>query len=195
MSEASGDSTPPQVHPTAVIDEGARLAARVVVWHFCHVMPEAELGEACTLGQNVFVGRGVRIGAGTKIQNNVSVYSGVEIGERCFIGPSVVFTNVKTPRAEVKRRHLYEPTRIGDGASLGANATIVCGVTIGRYAMVGAGAVVTQDVRDNQLVVGVPARVAGWVCRCGAVLPGGLVCPECGRRYESGAKGIAEIIP
>jgi len=195
MSDTSDESPAPQIHPTAVVDEGAVLESRVVIWHFCHVMKGAELAEGCTLGQNVFVGHGVHIGAGTKIQNNVSVYTGVEIGERCFVGPSVVFTNVKTPRAEVRRRHLYETTRVCDGATLGANATIVCGVTIGRYAMVGAGAVVTHDVADHQLVVGVPARVAGWVCRCGAVLPGGLICRECGRKYESIAGGIAETTP
>ena len=125
----------------------------------------------------------------------MSVYSGVEIGERCFIGPSAVFTNVKTPRAEVKRRHLYETTRVRDGASIGANATIVCGVTIGEYAVVGAGAVVTHDVRANQLVLGVPARAAGWACRCGAVLPGRLVCADCGRTYQKNAGGISEIQP
>jgi len=195
MSEGAAESGPPTVHPTAVIDEGARVGDGAVVWHFCHVMPEADIGAGCSLGQNVFVGRGVRIGAGSKIQNNVSVYSGVEIGERCFVGPSVVFTNVKTPRAEVRRRHLYEPTKVGDGASLGANATIMCGVTIGDYALIGAGAVVTHDVLANQLVVGVPARPTGWACRCGAVLPGRLVCSDCGRSYRKDRDGISEIQP
>ena len=195
MSESPGENLSAQLHPTAVIDNRARIGAGVFVWHFCHVMADAELGDGCSLGQNVFVGRGVQIGAATKIQNNVSVYTGVEIGERCFIGPSVVFTNVKTPRAEVRRRHLYETTRIKDGATLGANATIVCGVTIGQYAMIGAGAVVTHDVLDHQLVVGVPARPTGWVCRCGAVLPGNLVCHDCGRKYQSRSSGIEELIP
>ncbi|MHC4956183.1 MAG: acyltransferase [Planctomycetota bacterium] len=175
--------TPPQVHETAVVDAGARLASGVRVWHFCHVMAGAELGEGCSLGQNVFVGRGVRVGAGSKVQNNVSLYEGVEIGERCFIGPSVVFTNVKTPRAEVSRRDAYLPTRVRDGASVGANATIVCGVTIGAYAVVGAGAVVTQDVADFRLVAGVPARTVGWACRCGVPLEPDLVCSACGKRY------------
>ena len=129
-----------QVHPTAVIDKGARIGAGVRIWHFCHVMEGARIGAGCILGQNVFVGRGVPIGAGTKIQNNVSLYEGVRIGKGCFVGPSVVFTNVRTPRADVERKDAFEPTVIRDGATLGANSTIVCGVQIGRYAVVGAGA-------------------------------------------------------
>ena len=190
-------SDPPQVHPTSVVDEGATLEAGVRVWHFCHVMEGAVLGEGCSLGQNVFVGRGVRIGAGTKIQNNVSVYEGVTLGRDCFVGPSVVFTNVRTPRAEVARKDAYDATEIEDGATLGANSTIVCGVKVGRYAVVGAGAVVTKDVPPYQLVTGVPARSAGWACRCGAVLTlspesGALECDECGRQYQRSADGIQE---
>jgi UDP-2-acetamido-3-amino-2,3-dideoxy-glucuronate N-acetyltransferase len=189
----------PQVHPTAVVDDGATLEPGVRVWHFCHVMEGAVLGAGCSLGQNVFVGRGVRVGAGTKIQNNVSVYEGVTIGRDCFIGPSVVFTNVRTPRAEVVRSGDYATTTIEDGATLGANSTIVCGVRIDRYAVVGAGAVVTRDVGAHQLVTGVPARSSGWACHCGAILTlspasGGLECGECDRGYRlSGSgDGIAE---
>jgi len=182
-----------QIHPSAVVDEGARLGAGTRVWHFCHVMPGARIGADCVLGQNVFVGRDVRVGAGTKIQNNVSVYEGVTIGRRCFVGPSVVFTNVRTPRAEVERKDAFDPTRVRDGATLGANATVVCGVTIGRYAVVGAGAVVTEDVADHRLVHGVPARPRGWACRCGAILGEDLGCGECRRRYRRRGRAIAEV--
>ena len=183
------------VHPTAVIDEGARLGAGARIWHFCHIMPGARIGARCILGQNVFVGRGVSIGEGTKIQNNVSVYEGVRIGRRCFIGPSAVFTNVKTPRAEVERKDAYAPTVVRDGATIGANATIVCGATIGRYAVVGAGSVVTADVPEHAVAYGVPARVRGWACRCGAVLDARLRCPECRRGYRRRGASIAEVRP
>jgi len=173
-----------RIHPTAIVDEGARVGPDARVWHFCHVMPEARIGRGCVLGQNVFVGRGVVIGPGSRIQNNVSVYEGVRIGRECFIGPSAVFTNVRTPRADVERKDRFEDTIVKDGATIGANATIVCGVTIGRHATVGAGAVVTRDVADQRLVTGVPAREVGWVCRCGAVLSESLECGECDRRYR-----------
>jgi len=181
-----------QVHPTAVVDDGARIGPRARIWHFCHVMSGAQIGADCVLGQNVFVGRNVVIGAGTKIQNNVSVYEGVRIGERCFIGPSAVFTNVKTPRADVERKDAFVETIVRDGATIGANATIVCGATIGAYAVVGAGAVVTRHVPDHRVVVGSPAAARGWACRCGAVLAPDLACGECGRRYEERGEGIAE---
>ena len=183
------------IHPSAIVDDGARLGAGVHVWHFSHVMDGAEIGADCTLGQNVFVARGVRVGAGTKIQNNVSLYDGVEIGERCFIAPSVVFTNVKTPRAEVSRRDDYHSTRVEEGATLGANSTIICGVTIGRYAVVGAGAVVTRDVAPFRLMVGVPAREEGWACRCGVPLPPELACAECGRAYRTVDSALEEEAP
>lgn len=180
------------VHPTAVVDPGAVLGAGTRVWHFSHVSTDARVGEGCVLGQNVFVGRGVRIGDGVKIQNNVSVYEGVELQDHVFCGPSVVFTNVRDPRSEVDRRAEFRPTLVRRGATLGANATIVCGVTIGRYAFVAAGAVVTRDVGDHALVVGVPARVAGWVCTCGHRLPepaGEVACDACGRAYRPSADG------
>lgn len=185
-----------QVHPTAVIDAGARVEPGASVWHFCHVMARAVIERGASLGQNVFVGPGVVIGSGTKIQNNVSVYEGVKIGKDCFIGPSAVFTNVRTPRAEVDRKGQFSLTVVHDGATIGANATVVCGVEIGNYAVVGAGAVVTKDVARHRLVVGVPAREAGWACRCGAILshepagadglrcPDCFLCPDCGNRYE-----------
>jgi len=182
-----------QVHPTAVVDEGVRVGTDSRIWHFCHIMSGARIGARCVLGQNVFVGRDVTIGEGTKIQNNVSVYEGVKIGRRCFIGPSAVFTNVKTPRAEVERKDRYEPTVVRDGATIGANATIVCGATIGRYAVVGAGSVVTGNVPDYRVVYGVPARGRGWACRCGAVLSAKLTCPECRHRYRRRGASIAEV--
>jgi UDP-2-acetamido-3-amino-2,3-dideoxy-glucuronate N-acetyltransferase len=181
-----------QVHETAVVDEGARIGAGSRVWHFCHLMPGARIGRDCILGQNVFVGRGVEVGSGTKIQNNVSVYEGVRIGRRCFIGPSAVFTNVKTPRAEVERKDAFGVTVVRDGATIGANATILCGVVIGRYAVVGAGAVVTTDVGDRRVVAGVPARETGWACRCGAILDEVLTCPDCGRVHRRRGTGIVE---
>ncbi|MGQ0612743.1 MAG: acyltransferase [Planctomycetaceae bacterium] len=167
-----------------MVDPGARIGAGTRVWHFCHVMTGARIGPRCVLGQNVFVGRGVVVGQGSKIQNNVSLYEGVSLGRRCFVGPSVVFTNVSTPRAEVDRRGSFEPTRVRDGATLGANSTILCGTTIGSYALVGAGAVVTRDVPDHRVVVGVPARIRGWACACGKPLPASLACRSCGRRYR-----------
>jgi UDP-2-acetamido-3-amino-2,3-dideoxy-glucuronate N-acetyltransferase len=180
------------VHPTAVIDPGARIGAAARIWHFCHVMQDARIGARCVLGQNVFVGRAVTIGEGTKIQNNVSVYEGVRIGRRCFVGPSAVFTNVKTPRSEVERKGRYVPTVVKDGATIGANATVVCGTTIGRYAVVGAGSVVTRDVPEHAVVYGVPARRRGWACRCGAVLDSRLRCPECRRAYRRRGASVAE---
>jgi len=156
-------------------------------------MSGARVGADCVLGQNVFVAPSVVIGAGTKVQNNVSLYEGVRLGRRCFVGPSAVFTNVKTPRAEISRRRAFVPTWVEDGASIGANATIICGVRIGRYAVVGAGAVVTRSVPAHRVVVGVPARASGWACRCGAVLPASLACRECRRRYVERAGLVHEV--
>lgn len=178
------------VHESAYVDEPCAIGERTAIWHFCHVMRGARIGRACTLGQNVHVASDVVIGDRVKIQNNVSVYTGTIVEDDVFLGPSCVLTNVAIPRAQVSRRALYERTLLRRGATIGANATIVCGVTIGRYAFVGAGAVVTKDVPDYALVLGVPARRVGWVSRHGHRLrPSGdsggvMTCPESGLRYR-----------
>jgi dTDP-4-amino-4,6-dideoxygalactose transaminase/acetyltransferase-like isoleucine patch superfamily enzyme len=176
---------PPFIHESAVVDEGAELAEGVKVWHFVHVSQGARIGAGSSLGQNVFVARGVRVGRGVKIQNNVSLYEGVEIDDDAFLGPSCVFTNVINPRAFVQRKHEYRTTYVGRGASIGANATIVCGVRIGDYAFVAAGATVTRDVPPYALVVGSPARVKGFMCKCGEKLSGAgrVSCAACGAHY------------
>ena len=167
------------VHPTAVIDEpNTHVGADTRIWHFVHVMSGAYIGSRCTIGQNCFIGK-VRIGQGCKIQNNVSIYDGVTLEDDVFLGPSCVFTNVAHPRAHVSRKAALQPTLVCRGATVGANATIVCGVTIGEYAMIGAGAVVTDDVPPHALVVGVPAKRIGWACRCGETLPSELICRRC----------------
>ena len=183
------------IHPTATVDVGAVIGAGTNVWHYTHVMPGATVGSDCNLGQNVYVGRDVRVGRGVKIQHNVSVYEGVELEDHVFCGPSVVFTNVLEPRAHIERKHEIARTLVKEGATLGANATILCGITIGRHAFVGAGAVVTADVPDFGLVTGIPARVAGWVCVCGRRLHferSRAQCAECGERYAHvGVDGVA----
>jgi UDP-2-acetamido-3-amino-2,3-dideoxy-glucuronate N-acetyltransferase len=168
------DSQKVFVHPTAVVDLPATIGAGTRIWHFSHVMTGTSIGSDCNLGQNVFVQTGATVGNNVKIQNNVSVYTGVEIGDDAFLGPSMVFTNVRNPRSHVSRRHAFETTKVGRGASVGANATIVCGTTLGAYSFVGAGAVVTRDVPDFAVVVGAPARISGWMCQCGETLDFGL---------------------
>ncbi len=175
------------VHPSSYVDEPCEIGPGTKIWFFCHVSKGARLGDACNLGQNVFVGDGVHIGHRVKIQNNVSVYPGVTIEDDVFLGPSCVFTNVSNPRSPVNRRHLYEKTLVKRGASIGANATIVCGATVGRHAFIAAGAVVTRDVPDYAMIVGVPGRQVGWVSRHGHRMkpgPDGVyVCPESKLRY------------
>ncbi|HVT38963.1 MAG TPA: DapH/DapD/GlmU-related protein [Gemmatimonadaceae bacterium] len=178
--------TGPFIHESACVDAGASIGDGTRVWHFCHIMPGAVIGKACTLGQNVVVMNGTRIGDNVKIQNNVSVYEGVELEDDVFCGPSMVFTNVVNPRSHVPRRHEFQKTLVRRGATIGANATVLCGVTLGEYSFVGAGAVVTRDVPSYALVTGVPASIAGWMCECGVKLDEGLLeltCAACGRRY------------
>lgn len=176
-------------HDTAVIDEGAQVGDDTRVWHFCHVSGGARIGRGCALGQNVYVASTAVLGDGVRVQNNVSIYDGVTVDDYAFLGPSCVFTNVINPRSEVSRKSEYKPTHVGRGASIGANATVVCGHRIGDYAMVGAGAVVTHDVPAFALVVGVPARRVGWACRCGETLSfvdesTSTSCAACGRAYR-----------
>ncbi|NDJ75749.1 MAG: N-acetyltransferase [Chloroflexi bacterium] len=182
-------------HPSAYIDEPCEIGQGTRIWHFCHVMSGAVIGQNCVLGQNVFVANDVVIGDNVKIQNNVSVYTGVRLEDDVFCGPSCVFTNVVNPRSQIVRRDSYQPTRVRRGATIGANATIVCGATLGRYAFIGAGAVVRGDVPDYALMLGVPARQRGWMSRHGHRLTdvdatGLLVCPESGWRYQQNEAGV-----
>ena len=175
-----------EIHPSAIVDEGATIGAGTRIWHWTHVCSGARIGGGCSLGQNVFVANDVVIGDRVKIQNNVSVYDAVSIEDDVFCGPSMVFTNVYNPRAAVERKSEYRRTLIRKGATLGANCTIVCGVTVGRYAFVGAGAVVNRDADDYALMVGVPARRMGWMCECGVRLEGDgeVECGACGHHYR-----------
>jgi len=173
-----------EVHPTAIVEDGARLGDRVRIWHWVHVRGGAVIGDDTSIGQGCYVGA-VAIGRGCRIQNQVSIYDGVTLEDEVFLGPSCVFTNVKHPRAHVSRKHAFAATRVGRGATIGANATIVCGVAIGAYAMIGAGAVVTRDVAAHAVVIGAPAHRIGWACRCGETLVEGerVACGGCGARY------------
>lgn len=176
------------VHKTAVIDEGAEIGDGTKVWHFSHIMAEAKLGQECNLGQNVFIANGVSLGNNVKVQNNVSIYEGVIVEDHVFLGPSMVFTNVLNPRSEVNRKNEYRPTLVKKGATIGANATIVCGNTIGEYAFIGAGTVVTKNVPDFALVVGNPAKQIGWISRQGERLHldenNYSICPVSGEMYH-----------
>jgi UDP-2-acetamido-3-amino-2,3-dideoxy-glucuronate N-acetyltransferase len=175
-------------HETAVIDEGCKIGRGTKIWHFSHIMPGSEIGENCNIGQNVVVLPGVRLGKNVKVQNNVSIYTGVICDDDVFLGPSMVFTNVINPRSEIIRKDSYLETIVEKGATIGANSTIVCGNIIGRYAFIGAGAVVTKDVKPYALVVGNPARQTGWMSEFGHKLSfdekGFAVCPESGERYR-----------
>jgi len=186
-------------HESSYIDEGSVIGRETKIWHFTHVMSGAIVGERCNIGQNVVISPEVRIGNNVKVQNNVSLYTGVVLEDDVFCGPSMVFTNVVNPRSHVSRRHEYQQTLVKRGATLGANSTIVCGHTIGRYAFVGAGAVVTRDVPDYALVVGNPARVTGWMCECGVKLasgasrPGRAKCAACGVEYRGDDKQLLRV--
>lgn len=187
------------VHPTAVIDQPCSIGARSSIWHFSHVSAGAIIGAGCTLGQNVYIGPAVTIGSNVKVQNNVSVYTGVELEDDVFCGPSCVFTNITNPRSEIVRRHLLEKTLVKRGATIGANATVVCGATIGRYAFIGAGAVVVGDVADYALMLGVPGRRRGWMSRHGhrlteATATGIWRCPESGWRYQEVERGTLRCL-
>lgn len=174
------------IHPSAVVDDGAVIGENTKVWHFSHVCAGAIIGDNVVLGQNTYVAPTARIGNGCRIQNNVSIYDGVVLEDDVFVGPSVVFTNVRTPRAHVSRKDAYEETTVRQGASIGANATIVCGVEVGSFAMVGAGSVITRSVEPFALVAGNPVRALGWVCQCGVRLPrqqNRMTCAQCDAQY------------
>lgn len=182
------------IHPTSIIDENVVIGEKTRIWHFCHIQSGAIIGKNCSFGQNVNVSNNVVIGNNVKVQNNVSIYEGVELEDYVFCGPSCVFTNDLTPRAKYpKGRAGYKKTLVKEGASIGANATVVCGNTVGKWAMIAAGAVVTSDVPNYALMMGVPARIRGWVCECGNILPDDLKCEKCNRVYEKKEDGIVEV--
>lgn len=198
-----GDRPAYFAHDTAVIDQPCEIGADTRIWHFSHIMRDCRIGARCNIGQNVVVSPRCVIGNNVKIQNNVSVYTGVTIEDDVFLGPSMVFTNVINPRAYIERKREYRATLVRRGASIGANATIVCGVTLGEYCFVGAGAVVTRDVASFATVYGSPARLQGWTCWCGVPLPmsahpeaaepGEITCRECARRYRRGGSGLVQV--
>ena len=190
MSTISADA---MIHETAIIDDGATVEDGAKIWHFAHVLTRTTIGAGSVLGQNVMVGPDVQVGKGCKIQNNVAVYKGVTLEDDVFCGPSCVFTNVLTPRAFVERKDEFAATLVRKGVSIGANATIVCGTTIGQYAMIGAGAVVTRDVPDHALVVGNPARRIGWVSHTGDRLDDSLICPRTGEAYRITETGLVRL--
>jgi UDP-2-acetamido-3-amino-2,3-dideoxy-glucuronate N-acetyltransferase len=184
------------VHESSYVDEGAKIGGGTKIWHFCHVMAGAVIGERCNLGQNVVVMSGSRLGRNVKVQNNVSIYEGVVLEDDVFCGPSCVFTNVVNPRSHVPRKSEYQRTLVRRGASIGANATILCGITLGEYSFIGAGAVVRSDVPPFALMVGVPARRVGWMCRCGVRLQlreGAATCGACGTTYRE-REGVLRLI-
>lgn len=181
------------IHASAWVDDGVKIGGGTRVWHFVHVLAGTEIGEACVLGQNVMVGPRVRMGNGCKVQNNVALYEGVELEDDVFCGPSCVFTNVNNPRAFVNRKSEFRTTLVKTGATIGANATIVCGHTLGRYCFIAAGAVVTSDVPDFALMAGVPARRIGWMSKAGERLGSDLVCPRNGSIYRETAIGLVEV--
>ena len=181
------------VHESSYVDDGAVVGEGTKIWHFSHIMAGAKIGEKCSIGQNVNIGSKAVLGNGVKVQNNVSIYDDVIIEDDVFCGPSCVFTNVINPRSFVERKDEYKTTLIKKGASIGANATIVCGVTLGRYSFVGAGSVVTKDVPDYGMVYGTPAKQHGWVCKCGEKLDNSLSCSFCGKNYKE-TEGILKLV-
>jgi UDP-2-acetamido-3-amino-2,3-dideoxy-glucuronate N-acetyltransferase len=187
------------VHPSAFVDQPCEIGAGTKIWHFCHIMTRCKIGANCILGQNVVVSPDVVLGNNVKVQNNVSLYTGAVIEDDVFLGPSCVFTNITNPRSQVVRRHLYEKTLVKRGATIGANSTIVCGSTLGRYAFIAAGAVVTRDVPDYALMMGVPARQVGWMSRHGHRLgkpdaAGVMRCPQSGYRYKEVEQGVMRCL-
>lgn len=180
------------VHESSYVDEGATVGKGTKIWHFSHLLPGAKVGENCAIGQNVNIGGKAVVGNKVKIQNNVSIYDNVILEDEVFCGPSCVFTNVFNPRSFVERKHEYRTTLVKRGASIGANATVVCGTTLGRYCFVGAGSVVTKDVPDYALVYGSPAKQHGWMCWCGVKLEKDLHCTACGRKYRQATAGLEE---
>lgn len=187
------------VHPSSFVHESAEIGEGTRIWHFCHVMHTTRIGRDCSLGQNVFVAAEVTIGDNVKVQNNVSLYTGVVVESDVFLGPSMVFTNVVNPRSHISRKHEYRTTLVRKGATVGANATVVCGVTLGNYCFVGAGAVVTRDVPDYALVYGTPARIHGWMCHCGIQLSfpdgaeGTARCADCGAGYSRSGEAVTRL--
>ncbi len=192
-------TTPYFVHESSFVDQPCEIGPGTKIWHFCHIMKDSRIGSNCNIGQNVLVASGVRIGNNVKIQNNVSVYTGCILEDYVFCGPSMVFTNVINPRSEVVRRDEYKTTLVRRGATLGANSTILCGITVGRYAFIGAGAVVTKDVPDYALVYGNPARIRGWMCACGIRLSFSGAgeekahCSACGASYVKCGERVAPL--
>lgn len=186
------------VHESSYVDEGCEIGPGTKIWHFSHVMPNSKIGERCNIGQNVVISPQVTIGNNVKIQNNVSVYTGVILEDDVFCGPSMVFTNVINPRSGVSRKDEYRTTLVKRGASIGANATVVCGHTIGAFAFIGAGAVITKDVPDYALIVGNPGRISGWMCECGvklasgASVPASVECSACAKKYVKTASGVLQ---
>jgi UDP-2-acetamido-3-amino-2,3-dideoxy-glucuronate N-acetyltransferase len=190
------------IHESSYVDEGAQIGEGTRIWHFCHVMPGAKIGQNCNIGQNAFIARDVVIGDNVKIQNNVSVYTGVVLEDDVFLGPSMVFTNVINPRSHIERKDEYQRTLVKKGATIGANATVVCGVTLGRYCFIGASTVVTKDVPDYALVYGTPARLQGWMCQCGERLEFQTLagqekatCSRCGHQYKKQDQTVTQLHP
>jgi len=184
------------VHPTAVVDEPIEIGGGTKIWHFTHIMSGARIGERCIIGQNVFIGSGTVLGNDIKVQNNVSIYDGVVLEDHVFCGPSMVFTNVFNPRSFISRKKEFRTTLVRRGATIGANVTIVCGNTIGQYALIGAGSVVTKNVPDYALVYGNPGKVKGWVCQCAEEITfrsGIAVCKACGKKYRMDSKGVKPV--